>query len=258
MTTPINEDKAEVRRELLKVVNNPTPASTVEGLEKALEEWRTNKRLFTEADGTLPDSETMRLAFVAMLPHETYTYVSLHVDMAEYDNLMKLEKFVLKYSKLLLSRKRPRPAHVIEHESKEASSHLADEPGGGETHDGYYDPPDYDPEFLQQCASVLNLDAFDPAGRSDILAFMRGRFNPRASGPPRPGASPAYGPPASRGPAGRFTGAAQGGGGFRAAGVAPRLPPRDVKDMSCVNCGKKGHMARDCRQPRQEDKSKRP
>ena len=28
--------------------------------------------------------------------------------------------------------------------------------------------------------------------------------------------------------------------------------------MSCVNCGKKGHMARDWRQPRQEDKSKRP
>lgn len=82
---------------------------------------------------------------------------------------------------------------------------------------------------------------------------MRGRFNPRAAGPPRPGA-----PPANRGPAGRFTGAAQGGGGFRAAGIAPRLPPRDVKDMSCMTCGKKGHMARDCRQPRQEDKSKRP
>jgi hypothetical protein len=83
MTTPINEDKAEVRRELLKVVTNPTPASTVEGLEKALEEWRTNKRLFTEADGKLPDSETMRLAFVAMLPHEVYTYVSRHLDMEE-------------------------------------------------------------------------------------------------------------------------------------------------------------------------------
>ena len=40
--------------------------------------------------------------------------------------------------------------------------------------------------------------------------------------------------------------------------VVPRLSPRDVKDMSCVSCGKKGHMARDCRQSRQEDKSKRP
>ena len=41
MTIPINEDKAEVRLELLKVVTNPTPAANVEGLEKALEEWRT-------------------------------------------------------------------------------------------------------------------------------------------------------------------------------------------------------------------------
>ena len=31
-----------------------------------------------------------------------------------------------------------------------------------------------------------------------------------------------------------------------------------MKDMSCVNCGKKGHMARDCRQARHEEKSKRP
>jgi hypothetical protein len=84
-------------------------------------------------------------------------------------------------------------------------------------------------------ASVLNLDAFDMSGRADILAFMRGRFNPRSSGPARAGP-----PPANRGPAGRFRGAAQGGGGFRAAGVAPRLPPRVTKDMSCVNCGKKG------------------
>ena len=111
MTIPINEDKAEVRRELLKVVTNLTPASNVEGLEKALEEWRTNKRLFTEADGKLPDAETMRLAFVAMLPHEVYTYVSFHLDMEEYDSLMKLEKFVMEYVKLWMARRRPRAAH---------------------------------------------------------------------------------------------------------------------------------------------------
>ena len=62
MTIPIHEDKAEVRRELLKVVTNLTPAANVEGLEKALEEWRTDRRLFTEADGKLPDAEIMRLA----------------------------------------------------------------------------------------------------------------------------------------------------------------------------------------------------
>ena len=84
MIAPINEDKAEVRRELLKALTNPTRASSVEGLEKAMDDWKTNKRLFTEADGKLPDAETMRPAFVAMLPHEVYTYVSLHMDMEKY------------------------------------------------------------------------------------------------------------------------------------------------------------------------------
>ena len=83
MTAPIHEDKAEVRRELLKAVGNPAPASSVQGLEKALDDWKTSKCMFTEADGKLPDAETMRLAFVAMLPYEVYTYVSLHLDMEE-------------------------------------------------------------------------------------------------------------------------------------------------------------------------------
>ena len=143
--------------------------------------------------------------------------------------------------------RKPQAAHLVEHESQEASSHLADEPRRGKTHE------QYNPEFIQQVAEVLNLEAFDQSDRADILAFMRNRFNSCAPVPGRGGP-----PPANCGPAGRFTGAAQGGGVFRSAGVAPRLPPRDVKDMLCVNCGMKGHMARDCRQPRQEDKSKRP
>ena len=106
-TTPLNEDKAEVRRELLKAVATPAPASSVEGLENALEKWRTDKRFFTEADGKLPDAETMRLAFVAILPHEVYTYVSLHLDMEEYNSLMKVEKCVMKYAELLMVRRKP-------------------------------------------------------------------------------------------------------------------------------------------------------
>ena len=39
MTAPINEDKAEVRKDLLKSVTNPVAAHSVEGLEKALEDW---------------------------------------------------------------------------------------------------------------------------------------------------------------------------------------------------------------------------
>ena len=79
MTTPINGDKAEVQRVLLKSVTNPVAATSVEGLEKALKEWEISKRLFTEADGKLPEPETMRLVFVAMLPHEVYSYPSAAV-----------------------------------------------------------------------------------------------------------------------------------------------------------------------------------
>ena len=69
MTALISEDKAEVRKDLLKSVTNPVGASSVEGLEKALENWETTQRLFTEADGKLPEPEIMRLAVVGMLPH---------------------------------------------------------------------------------------------------------------------------------------------------------------------------------------------
>ena len=51
--------------------------------------------MLTEADGKLPDAETIRLAFVAMLAHEVYTYVSLHLDLEEYNRLAKFEKLSL-------------------------------------------------------------------------------------------------------------------------------------------------------------------
>ena len=47
--------------------------------------------MFAEADGKNPDPETTRLAFVAMLPHDVYTYVLVHLDMEEYDSVGKSE-----------------------------------------------------------------------------------------------------------------------------------------------------------------------
>ena len=66
MTAPMNEHKAEVRKDLLKSVTHSVAAHSVEGLEKALEDWETTQRLFTEADGRLPDPEIMRLAYVGL------------------------------------------------------------------------------------------------------------------------------------------------------------------------------------------------
>ena len=90
-----------------------------------------------------------------------------------------------------------------------------------------------DDGFEERLAEIMNLEQFEPDDQAEICAFMKTRLQNW-----RPGFAP-------RGPARRFTGAAQGGGGFRAAGVAPRLPPRDKNDVSCVNCGRKGHMAAD-------------
>ena len=46
VATPINEDKAMVRRQLLSIVTNPKPASGIEGIESAIEDWDTNSRLY--------------------------------------------------------------------------------------------------------------------------------------------------------------------------------------------------------------------
>ena len=43
---PINEDKTHVRRDLLSIVANPKGATSMDGIEAAVETWNTNIRLF--------------------------------------------------------------------------------------------------------------------------------------------------------------------------------------------------------------------
>ena len=73
-----------------------------------------------------------------------------------------------------------------------------------------------------------------------VLAVMRGRFQRR---PGQQGQKQPFRP----------------GGGFQNRnGQRPGMPPRGAQDLSCVNCGEKGHMANACPQPQIADKSKRP
>ena len=45
-----------------------------------------------------------------------------------------------------------------------------------------------------------------------------------------------------------------GGGGDRKPAAGAQPPPRDRGDLSCVNCGRKGHIAAECRQEKKDFK----
>ena len=151
-----------------------------------------------------------------------------HLELPQYSTYSALKAFALKYVKVMqgisAARKRTRPAHVVE------------EIWEGETEDSAAEEDD-----LRQ---RLN-ETEDPAEQIEILAFMRAR-----------GMSPA-----GRGVAGRF----QRAPGGRGQGVPERprmapfgrpaqreVPPRGRADMSCINCGRNGHAASECRQAKVE------
>ena len=61
----------------------------INDLAKALEDWKTSKRLFLEADGNLQDGETERLAFVDMLPADISSML-MHMELPAYDTFDKI------------------------------------------------------------------------------------------------------------------------------------------------------------------------
>ena len=93
-------------------------------LDAALFEWETSKHMFVEADGVLPAPDLEGLALVDMLPAEINIYVTMHMDLPEYDTLQKLRRLVLKYTQVLLSQKRKSTGlHLLRMMSARASSH---------------------------------------------------------------------------------------------------------------------------------------
>ena len=83
LAEPINEGKAHVRRDLLSIVTNPKEATSMDGIEAAVETWNTNIRWLVAADGEEPTEEAKRITLISMLPMEISAYISMHESNAE-------------------------------------------------------------------------------------------------------------------------------------------------------------------------------
>ena len=70
--------------------------------------------------------------------------------------------------------------------------------------------------------------------QAEVLAIMRGRFQ-RSGARGAPGQRPPFRP---------------------TGGTMPAAPPRGLQDMSCVNCGEKGHIANKCPKPQTDPKDR--
>ena len=79
LAEPINDDKALLRKELLPWVAISRHASNVDDVKKALREWDTSKRLFTDAGGSIPVDDLERLALVDMMPPDCNVHITMHL-----------------------------------------------------------------------------------------------------------------------------------------------------------------------------------
>ena len=85
---------------------------------------------------------------------------------------------------------------------------------------------------------IPGLDQMEVKAQVEIFAFMKARGYT----------------PAGRGASGRFQ-RSPGNRGQRAGpsqGQRVQPPPRGRADMSCINCGRKGHSAQECREEKKE------
>ena len=228
---PINEDKAVLRKQLLSIVTNPRPAGSLDKIETAISEWDTNCRLFAEADGPPQDEQSRRISLVGILPQEINAYITMHWELPEYKTYNNLKKFILKYVKVLKSIKvaTARPVHAVGHATSEQQE-IA-----------YVEPPqamemsEEDKVEMDRLHQQL-MASDDPAEQVEILAVMKNR------GFRQPG---------------RGQGGPRQGPGNKTRFGQSYMPPRGRQDITCVNCGKKGHAAPECPSPA-VDKKDRP
>jgi hypothetical protein len=212
-----------MRKSLLPLVNNPKAASSIHDFDQRLEDWATNCRVMIENGGVVPADEARRLALIDMLPPELSSEATMKMDNPEFDSFVKIKKWAVKYCKVLKEKTKKRTGAV----------QVVDQDGGsstGASENGEDIEDEWETQEAQIKATMVENGA-DAATQDLVLAVMRGRFQQkRFAG--RPGIQ--------RGP----------------RGERPGPPPRGVQDMSCANCGKKGHTAAVCRGPKLDAKDR--
>ena len=221
---PILEDRAMIRKSLLSKVTNPTAAGNIDRVEQAIVDWKTTCRLYAEADGPPQDEEARRIALVGMLPQDMYMHITMLWELPQYKSYVELEKYILKYCKTLKNNKHTaRPVHAVDEQPAAAAPPPPE--------------PDWSEEDLVEHERLMSelMSTSDEDRQLEILAVMRNRgFRPPTRG---------QGGQRQRQPA--------------KPAAATYMPPRGRQDISCVNCGGKGHAAPDCPEP-QRDKADRP
>jgi hypothetical protein len=229
----MNENKALSRNELLPKLTNPRPATSLHDLTQAMEDWETTKRLYSEADGPPLDGEQERSAFVNMLPPDISNNVMMHLEMPGYESYEKIRAYALRLVKVMQTRQPKKPTLNLVGEYGGTTASEESDRQSGPSEAGTVEP-DEEMSIEEGIAAIYSM-GLAPAERDlEINAFVARKFGRK------PGA-----------PAGRFPPRPQG------AQSGPKPPPRDRRDMTCANCGRKGHGTGECRQPVVE-KSKRP
>ena len=155
---------------------------------------------------------------MGMLPVDIATYITMHMELPEYNTYEKLYKFILKYVKVIRNLKRAghRPAHLVAEANPEQMPGLITEPVHEEMH-----------ALMDRLLAAQ--DDGDVDEQIEVLAVMKRRnFQPPTRG---------QGGQRQRAPLQRFAPRTVGTAGGR------EPPPRSRVDMTCVNCGRKGHGA---------------
>lgn len=196
----------------------------------------TDCRRMVENGGNMPDDESRRIAFIDMLPLEMSTHATVRMDEDDFNTFNKVKKWALKYIKVqqLQKRKLKGKVNIVDLEQQMSSSSwesIAAEKESDEDDNGDRDWAQKQAELLEN----MRANGVNAETQVAVLAVMRGRFqrrfNPRS--PPR-------------------------GGDRRNPNGRPGPPPRGVQDLSCVNCGEKGHLAGSCPKPQITNAADRP